>query len=85
MVQSIVVFVIALAIVLLAVKLLGKSIKILWGVLINALAGFIVLFILKFVGIGVEITPLSSIIVGLLGLPGLVVVLIMQLGLGKII
>ena len=82
MVPSIVVFVIALAIVLLAVKLLGKSIKILWGILINALAGFIVLFVLRFLGIGVEITPLSSVIVGLLGLPGLVIVLIMQLKLG---
>ena len=80
MVQSIVVFVIVLAMVLLALKLIGKSVKILWGILVNALAGFIVLFILRFVGLGVEINPISSILVGLLGIPGLIIVLIMQLG-----
>jgi len=79
MLQSLVVFVVAVAVVLLVLKLIGKSIKILWGVLINSLIGFIVLSVLKAVGLGVEINLLSAILTGLLGIPGLIIVLIIQL------
>ena len=82
MVQSILGFVIAVAIVLLILKLLGKSVKILWGILVNASVGFIVLYVLKAIGLGVDTTLLSSIIVGIGGIPGLVIVLILQLGFG---
>ena len=77
--QSLIVFVIALAVILLVLKLVGKSIKILWGVLINSIVGFIVLTILKAVGLGIEIDLLSALLTGLLGIPGLLIVLVIQL------
>ncbi len=81
MIGSIVVFVVALAIVLLALKLLGKSIKILWGVLVNAVVGFIILFVLRAFGVDIEINWLTSILVGLFGLPGIIFILILKYGL----
>ena len=85
MISSIVLFAIALAVVLLVLKLIGKSIKFLVGVLINGLIGFIVLTVLKFVGLGVAINWVSAIIVGLLGIPGLIIVLVLQLGFGMLL
>ena len=85
MISSIVLFAIALAVVLLVLKLVGKSIKFLVGVLINGLIGFIVLTILKFLGLGVAINWVSAIIVGLLGIPGLIIVLVLQLGFGMLL
>ncbi len=80
MVPSIVTFALALAIVLLILKVLGKSLKILIGVIVNALIGFVVLTVLKICGIAVAVNWLSALIVGLLGIPGLIIVLVLQLG-----
>ena len=80
MLQSIVIFVVVLAALLLILKLIGKSAKIIIGFLVNALIGFIILTILSLIpGLGITAGWLSSIIVGLLGIPGLVIVLILQL------
>ncbi len=80
MIQSILAFAIVLAIVLLILKVLGKSMKILIGVLVNALIGFVVLTVLKLIGLGVAVNWISALIVGLLGVPGLIIVLVLQLG-----
>ena len=85
MIQSIVVFAIVLAAVLLVLKLVGKSVKFLVGILINALIGFIVLTVLKYLGLGVAINWVSALIVGLLGVPGLIIVLILQLAFGLLL
>ena len=82
MVGSIVTFILAIAIVLLIFKVLGKSVKFLIGVLVNAAVGFIVLFILNLLGLGVAVNWISALIVGFLGVPGLIIVLILQLGFG---
>lgn len=79
MLGSIVSFIVVVAIVLLVLKLLGKSVKTLVGILINALIGFIVLFVLNAIGVPVSVNWISSLIVGLLGVPGLIIVLVLQL------
>jgi Na+/H+ antiporter NhaD/arsenite permease-like protein len=43
---TVVAFVVAIAIVLLILKLIGKSMKMIWTILINAIVGFIALFVL---------------------------------------
>ena len=79
-IQSIVIFVVVLAIFLLILKLIGKSAKMIIGFLVNAIVGFLVLTILNFVpGIDINVGWISSAIVGLLGVPGLILVLILQL------
>ena len=83
--QSIVLFVVAIAVVLLILKIIGKSIKFLISVLINSLVGFIVLWICRAIGLGVEINWISALIVGLLGVPGLLIVLALQLGCGMLL
>ncbi len=80
MIQSIIAFAIVLAVVLLILKIIGKSLKFLIGVLINALVGFIILFALKAFGLAVAINLVSALIVGILGVPGLLIVLVLQLG-----
>ena len=82
MLGGIVSFVVVLAIVLLVLKLLGKSVKTLIGILVNAIIGFIVLWVLSLIGVPVSVNWISSLIVGLLGVPGLVIVLILQLVFG---
>ena len=81
MLLNLVLFVVAVAIILLILKIIGKSVKTLIGVLVNALIGFIVLYVLQLVGMPVTVDWLSALIVGILGIPGLVIVLILQLGL----
>ena len=82
MVGSIITFFVVITIILVVLKILKKSYKVIGGVLVNALVGFIILFVLRAVGVPVEITWLSSLIVGLAGIPGLVLVLLLQFGLG---
>ena len=79
MISSILVFAVTLAVILLVLKLVGKSVKFLIGVLVNALIGFIVLTILQALGFGVAINWISALIVGLLGIPGLILVIVLQL------
>ena len=79
MVGSIVSFLVVIAIVLLILKLIGKSVKTLIGVLVNAVIGFVILFVLSLIGVPVSINWISSLIVGFLGVPGLIIVLVLQL------
>ena len=77
-ISSIVTFAVAIAIVLLVLKIIGKSIKFLVGILINAVVGFIILTVLKALGLGVAINWMSALIVGLLGIPGVILVVVLQ-------
>ena len=83
--QSIILFVVAIAVVLLILKIIGKSIKILISVFANALVGFVVLWICQAIGLGVSINWMSALIVGLLGVPGLLIVIALQLGCGMLL
>ena len=83
MIWSIVAFVVIIAIILLILKLIGKSMKIIWSVLVNAIVGFIVLFILNLIpGINLAINWWSGLLVGAFGIPGVILVVILQLVLG---
>lgn len=64
------------AILWLACKLLKISLKVFWKLLTNAIVGAAVLFILNFIGISISITFLSALIVGVLGVPGVILLLI---------
>jgi len=69
-------------IIFLLFKLLKASIKIGFKLLLNAVGGFIVLFLLNLfgglVGLHIDVTWLNAIIVGLIGLPGVIVILLLQ-------
>lgn len=68
-------YLLAIIAVVLLTKLFFKSMKIVISVLVNALIGGIIIWILNLFGLGIAINWLSAIIVGVLGIPGVIIVL----------
>lgn len=64
-------------------KLLAAPMKLVFKLLLNALFGFLVLFIVNFIasyaGFYLHYTLLNSIIVGLLGVPGVIILIVLKL------
>lgn len=62
-------------------KVLKISIKIFWKLFINALAGGVILLLINIfgavLGISISITFLSALVVGLLGVPGVIILLLL--------
>lgn len=77
-VGSILSFCIAAIIVSVFIKIVFKGTKSVFGFLINIAAGAVALWVLDLLGLGVPITWLSAGIVGLLGVPGVVVVVVLK-------
>ena len=75
---SIVSFLIALFVIVLFFKLLHKSTKVIVGFSINALVGAVILWVLNIFGLGIAITWLSAAIVGIFGIPGVIVLLVLK-------
>ena len=82
--DSILGFIVALLIVLLVAKLIFKSTKAIIGFLINAVIGFVILWVLNLFGLGITINWITAAIVGFFGVPGLIVVLLLQFVFGVI-
>ena len=79
MIPSIVTFAIALAIILIVLKILGKSVKLLGTIVANSIVGAIVLFVLHIFIPEITFSWLAALIVGFLGIPGVILVAILQL------
>ncbi len=79
MIASIVTFAVALAFVLILLKILGKSVKILTSILINSIIGAIVLYILHIFVPSIIVSWWSALITGFFGIPGVILVIILQL------
>ena len=69
---------IAVGIIVFAIlgKLIALPFRILWKLITNSIVGAIILWVINLFGVGIEITFLKSLIVGIFGIPGVVVVLI---------
>ena len=78
--ESILAIVVPVVLVILALKLLLTPMKIIWKLALNSLSGFICLWLLNLVsgitGIVFEINLLTTLIVGFLGIPGIVLLVI---------
>lgn len=72
-------FIFALGVVLIVLKIIGKSMKTLGSILVNAIIGGIVLFVLSMFWPAIQINIISSLIVGFLGVPGVILVVLLQL------
>lgn len=79
MMVSIVTFAIALAVILIILKIFGKSVKLLTSILINSLVGAVVLLILHIFVPAVTFSWLAALIVGFLGIPGVILVVLLQM------
>ena len=80
--ESILAIVVPVVLVILALKLLLTPMKIIWKLALNSLSGFICLWLLNLVagitGIVFEINLLTTLIVGFLGIPGIVLLVIVH-------
>ena len=70
----------ALAIGIVLIAILGKVIalplRILWVLITNSIVGAIILWVINLFGVGIEITFVKALIVGILGIPGVILVLL---------
>ncbi len=75
-------FFIAVLILFVVLKILALPFKIIIKLMLNALIGGVVLFLLNLIGsnfgLVLDINWLSALIVGFLGVPGVIIVLILQ-------
>lgn len=80
--QTIIYVVIGVLLLWLIIKLFSTPIKWALKLLLNALLGFVMLFIFNFLGgfIGLELTVgwLSAIVAGILGIPGIILLLLIE-------
>lgn len=79
MISSIVTFAVALAVILVVLKILGKSVKMLTSIMINSVIGAIVLFVLHIFIPEIIVSWWAALITGFLGVPGVILVIILQL------
>ena len=71
-------YILAVLILFIILKLFGLSMKIISRFIFNALVGGIVISIINLFGANITLTWLTAAIVGFLGVPGVIIVLIMQ-------
>ena len=69
---------IAVGIVVFAIlgKLIALPFRILWKLITNSIVGAIILWVINLFGVGIEITFFKALIVGILGIPGVILVLL---------
>ena len=70
----------ALAVGIVLFAILGKVIalpfRILWVLITNSIVGAVILWVINLFGVGIEITFLKALIVGIFGIPGVILVLL---------
>ena len=69
---------IAVGIIVFAIlgKLIALPFRILWKLITNSIVGAIILWVINLFGVGIKITFLKALIVGILGIPGVILVLL---------
>ena len=74
---------VALIVLYIVLKIIAAPVKIIIKLMINAFVGGVVLFLINLVGAGfgfaLNITWLTSLIVGIFGVPGVVLVILLQI------
>ena len=81
--ENILALIIPVLIAVLVFKLLFSQVKLIWKIAVNSISGFICLWLLNLAsgitGIVFEINFITTLIVGFLGIPGIILLLIGQL------
>ena len=80
--ESIYIVAILAALVVLSFVIFGKSLKLIFKILINTALGFVALIIVNqvgaYIGVSIGINTLNAVIVGIFGLPGVALLLLLQ-------
>ena len=81
--ENILALIIPVLIAVLVFKLLFSQVKLIWKIAVNSVSGFICLWLLNLAsgitGIVFEINFITTLIVGFLGIPGIILLLIGQI------
>lgn len=81
--ENILALIIPVLIAVLVFKLLFSQVKLIWKIAVNSISGFICLWLLNLAsgitGIVFEINFITTLIVGFLGIPGIILLLIGQI------
>ena len=81
--ENIVALIVPVLIALLVIKFLFSQVKLIWKITVNSISGFICLWLLNLVsgitGFVFEINFITCLLVGFLGIPGIILLLIGQL------
>ena len=76
--ELIVAFAIGLIVLCLIGKIISLPMKILWKMITNSIVGAVLLWVVNLFGAGVQITFIKARIAGVLGVPGVIIVLLMK-------
>lgn len=76
--MSLVTFLAGVLILFIILKILALPMKLIIKFVINAVIGGIIIYGLSFLGIGIVINWITTLIVGFLGIPGVIIVAILQ-------
>ena len=71
-------YIIGILVLFVILKILALPMKIIVKFLINAVIGVVVLYVLNLLGVGLVINWITALIVGFLGVPGVIIVAILQ-------
>ena len=71
-------FAVGLIVLCLVGKIVALPMKLLWKMITNSLVGVVLLWVVNLFGAGVKITFLKALIAGVLGVPGVIIVLLMK-------
>lgn len=81
--ENIFALIVPVVIAVLVFRLLFSQVKLIWKIVVNSLSGFICLWLLNLAsgitGIVFEINFITTLLVGFLGIPGILILLIGQL------
>ena len=76
--MQIIVALAGILILFIILKILAMPMKIIIKLLINAFVGVVVLYLLNLIGVGIVINWITALIVGFLGVPGVIIVAVLQ-------
>ena len=71
-------FAVGLIVLCLICKIVALPMKLLWKMITNSLVGVVLLWVVNLFGAGVKITFLKALVAGVLGVPGVIIVLLMK-------
>ena len=81
--NSILILALVVLVVIALIKILSAPIRLIFKLLLNAVVGFALLFLVNLIGAGfgiaVEINLINALITGIFGIPGAIVLIVLQL------
>ncbi len=80
--ETFMILVVAVIAAVLVIKLLSAPLRLAFKLLLNALSGFVALFLLNFIGTMIDVSLginfVNALVVGILGVPGVVLLLLLK-------